>query len=487
MSGSALNKKPCLLIACLGNRNITVDGKYLESDSFREVTKELSEDIGNALSRIRLNILPDAIAKSEEDFFVREILLFATNQRDLNRNFQDTVYEAVLAEEKLRIEFPQLKEIKTEVLTGDPSNTLSMFQAFRFLIPQYLKHKDGLHVVFCQSGGTSQQKNALGLVLDFQLDPDQLKLLEVKFDPKTKISEAVWSSPDYLREITTLNQMEALIHLGNYGGAAGLIPAKGTLKVYRPALEWCQAISEYKLTSSQVVSPNFPEAVKKWFPFPAQWKEGNLFPQPEPDVAGSLVEKQIAGVQLKFSIAQYYYLKQDCINWLSWYYRFMEAVLANLLEKKAGVPFVSGDAARFEEVQKRLFDKAMMPGSRYRSFFCSEPEDQQKVSAGLPTQILVAQDFVSETFEKLINTFRETNSVLRNRDDDNGKRAQEGIDILRNSLMHRGEGFDWKKVERVFPAHSDVMQTTAELLDLLPEQNIFRRINQVILDKSRGL
>jgi hypothetical protein len=481
MKGSA-----CLLIACLGNRNITVDGKYLETENFRDLTRKLADDVENAVSRIRLNILPDAILKTEEEFVVQEVLLFATDQRDEKRNFQDTLFEAVLADAKLRIDFPHIKEIKTEVLTGDPSDTLSMFQTFRFLIPQYLNQNKNLQVVFCQSGGTSQQKNALGLVLDFQLDPDKLKLLEVKYDPKTKISEAVWSSPDYLREITTLNQMEALIQLGSYGGAAGLIPAKGPLKMYRSVLEWCQAISEYKLTAQQVQSPNFSESVKKWFPFPAQWKEGSLFTEPDSDVSDCLVRKQIAGIQLKFSIAQQFYQKQDCINWLSWYYRFMEALLANFVERKAGIPLATGDAGRFEEVQNLLIEKACCQGSHYLSFFQSDSESRQKVSAGIPTQILVAEEYASGPFEELISSFRDTNSVLRNRRSDKENRSHEGIDILRNSLMHRGEGFDLKKVERVFPNHNAIMESAARMLNLPSGQNIFLRINQAILDKSRG-
>lgn len=130
-----------MLIACVGNSDLMLDGQYLavrnhsgQLPSFREQTRALLAEGDTILSRLDAPLLRPLVAwlldRRAKDQTPLQIVLLATDQDPPHP--QDTVFAAQLLERWLLARFPQSSvACARDKLSGNPSDYDAMYRAIR--------------------------------------------------------------------------------------------------------------------------------------------------------------------------------------------------------------------------------------------------------------------------------------------------------------------------------------------------------------------
>ena len=216
-----------ILITNIGNRNIKYQGKvYSDLEwqgdrpstklSFRDWTKQLWDNFETEKDYIELNILD--VVLNQEDFKPNKVFIVVSNQEN-NPGFngQDTLHEGEIIRHLIRskyyIDDIEIKEIKEDV-TND--NYLMQFyqQFYAGLLHEY---KDA-YFIFCDAGGTGQQKTASKIMAEFMLPDNQWGIVYPKKDGSIEKKSQI----EY-RNIINKEQAIALVRKSQYEAALTIL------------------------------------------------------------------------------------------------------------------------------------------------------------------------------------------------------------------------------------------------------------------------
>jgi hypothetical protein len=180
-----------ILITNIGNRNIKYQGKlYSELESkekkvvsklnFREWTKWLFDNFETEKDYIKLNILETVL--NQENIKPDKIFVIVSNQEsNPDFNGQDTLYEGEIIKRLITSNY-QIKDVELKKLTEDVTNENYLMKFYQqFYVELLQKYKDA-NFIFCDAGGTGQQKTASKIMAEFMIPNSRWKIVYPKQD-----------------------------------------------------------------------------------------------------------------------------------------------------------------------------------------------------------------------------------------------------------------------------------------------------------------
>ncbi|MDR0981884.1 MAG: hypothetical protein LBM07_01395 [Culturomica sp.] len=216
-----------ILITNIGNRNIKYKGTLYSdlekrdnrpntSSTFREWTKALWENFDAEKESIQLNILDTVLKQYAFD----KLIIIVSNQED-NPNFnkQDTLYEGKIIREIIRQEYA-IEDVELKEMQGNVTDENSLLLFYQKLYADLLAQFKDADFVFCDAGGTGQQKTAAKIMAEFMLPDTQLKILYPKKDgsveEKTQVEYKNVINKEQAISLIRKSQYEAALNILGY-------------------------------------------------------------------------------------------------------------------------------------------------------------------------------------------------------------------------------------------------------------------------------
>lgn len=239
-----------ILISNIGNRNLKIDGKFIskifdsdENSSFREQTRLIAEQLkaGTLVSKPEPVIINEVIEKEKDQ--LEKVYLISSDMPDKLRNDQDTVFEGEILCHILKEIYPDIIfeniPFQASVFVHD-----ELFPSYRNFLLKIKKQESGKHIIYCDAGGTSQQKFAAKISLEYLFEPTQFTVYYVAQEQKGQSKVIRGESYEY-RKIIDLEHAIQAIHSAAYPLAKNLLIANG----YQPSGIECGLLEFIELRS----------------------------------------------------------------------------------------------------------------------------------------------------------------------------------------------------------------------------------------------
>jgi len=211
-----------ILITNIGNRNIIHNSEFIPIHLFRTITEQLLKNFECEKEHIQLNILNTALDfLKEKGNLPDKVFIVVSNQKDdLVNNIQDTLYEGEIIKKLIPDNYSsiQLDDIITKEITGsviDENYLMKFYQQFYTVLLQEYKDAD---FIFCDAGGTGQQKTAAKIMAEFMLLENQWKILYPLKDGSIQEKSQI----EY-RNIINKEQAIALVRKSQYEAALNIL------------------------------------------------------------------------------------------------------------------------------------------------------------------------------------------------------------------------------------------------------------------------
>lgn len=459
-----------LLISNIGNRNLKYRGDFIDKDTFRSKTRELLENYEQEREHLLLNIL-DVLLNQKKDEIER-VILFASNQEGVH-NHQDTVYEAGIMGRKIKEIYglpTEVKELKCSVVDNN-----ALLQRFRNMLKGIIRTYPDSDFILCDSGGTAQQKSSLKIITEYLLPEDKFRfyhITEQKGGP-SKITEV--NQREY-RRVIDAEQMIRLIEEGNYQGALSIhrlnSSEKGQDRKVEKLLQFAASRKAHLL--NETIKYAGPQGWKPYeqekFDFLVAYSKHVAVAQNYASFADFIKEEDFFYISELLSIAEYAYLLRDYNQSLLYYQIFVESYLYAVLKLK-GYDLTGND---YEKQMDRLVPAINQDASLKAEFARRGLRPDRK---GVPTLGLVCQHWEEdETHQQMMQSIFKINSKLHGRHKD-----IPGLDGLRNSYAHKGNGINTGKIMESIPGWEQIRSSWHRSLGM-PDQNIFVQMNKAIID-----
>ena len=415
-----------ILISNIGNRNLKINGKFIvknfdeeDMSSFRDQTRNIWDKLQNNDfdGTIDTVILNEFIEKEKED--LTKVILFSSDMPENVRNDQDTIFEGEILCYILRQKYPEIEfvniPIKASVFVHD-----ELFRHYRRLLTDLKSNHKGKHVVYCDAGGTSQQKFSIKIALEYLFKPEQFTVYYVAQEQKGRSKVMRGESYEY-RKIIDLEHAIQAIHSSSYPFAMKLLIANGYdhTGIECRLLEFIEFRSRFliketrKKANSLVVENQCPQSVKDYansLSFGKFEGWGKLLTQ----IEFFQICEILAIVQWKFSIGvieQAIHFFAMCIE------NYIHCVLKNQFQYDFG--------NRYED----SYSSFLVDFKNGRFIF---PENIDPNTRGLPPLIELASQIQHSKNMEICDCLKRMNSRTA--------RKSVGIDTLRNNYAHKGLG-----------------------------------------------
>ena len=423
-----------ILISNIGNRNLKVNGKFISNFfsggnkvSFREKTQKIWEQIQNKTFKGELEpvILNEVIEKEKNE--IRKVFLFSSNMPETLRNDQDTVYEGEILCYLLKQKYPQIEfenvSFNASVFVHD-----ELFQQYRTFLLDLKKHEANKKIIYCDAGGTSQQKFAVKIALEFLFDPKQFIVYYVAQEQTEKSKLMRGESYEY-RKIIDLEHVIQAIKSSSYNVATELLSshhiksfsAKGKL------LSFLDNRLRLFFHAAEIDAKQLQQTNK--FEVPA-FIDQYLKKEPTGKYVGweNILSKNDFFQLCEILIAaQWKYLNNQIEQAVHFFAMFYENYLLMIIQKHFGYKVRKSYDFYMEkliqDIQEGMFEL---------------PEGVLPVK-GIPLQIVFTEQLNEEKHIQLLQSLKKLNSILSGNKD--------GIDKIRNDYAHKGKAITKEKFE----------------------------------------
>jgi hypothetical protein len=475
-------KESCILISCIGNRNLLLNGAVISIDNFRNLTEEIWHKLSSSDTEqkklLHMQILPDAISVLEDTFSIDSIYLICSNQKDETVNHKDTIWEGRIMQFLLEQDGYKVKLIEME---NNPADVVEVYSVARRKCRDIVRAYPGKSFAFCNAGGAPAQKLGFAMSLELMLPEEKMHIIEVG-KVEGKKASASWGSLAHFRDHAAMYQAEILIKKGMYDAAQTILQAENrTHQNFLVLAGWCQSLIDFRMDAASIeieTSLAGKEIFKIW-PFAMQFRQGTLFPVMKADVRKVLVSDKPDGsrfflqeLQLLNAICDFYYFQKDAIPFFTWYYRFQETLIRHLVEHfYPSTNALSGN--NIKQIRNAVVGEAKQSVNFLNS---TKPESIQD---GIPTRLLLLREKDCGPFRNILQVFEDCNQQFRK-----GSRKNSGFDILRNQISHNGIGFGWQEIYEVLP-EADLEKHLNEISSAVNVSrgvgNLFENLNAVLI------
>ena len=483
-----------ILITNIGNRNIKYkgqvysslelkEGRGVKQSSFRDWTKQLLDNYENEKENIQLNIL-DTVLK-QTDVKPAKIIIVVSNQQDKAYNGQDTLYEGEVIKRLLSEKY-QITDIELKELTGNVTDENFLMQFYQKLYLELLQKFSNAYFVFCDAGGTGQQKTACKLMAEFMLSDAQWRILYPKEDGSIEEKMQV----EY-RNIINKEQAIALVRKSQYEAAlnvlGGNIHTNSNNKVFLLLL-----FAHFrKRRVSQQVRKIWDNTC-----LPARMDpciKSACFPKARPHnekLFNIMSEKSYIQMSELLYVAYHYYRTENFIDSLLSFVVFYETYIDKSLRlldneikkcfsaevgKKSGElteAYLKNEPTLFPETMKHAKDALKK---------CDTYTDYKSVP--LAIHLISEQDVICELCElaTILAPYIDFSKPDYNKDiiEENSIRS------IRNKLAHEGVYINGAELLIRSPHYEDLLKKCLKAWGLPVEEDVYEKMNRIIEEQIR--
>lgn len=440
------------ILANIGNRNIKYLNQGYSNDeipkgAFYTKTKFIWEN-QNELANVTPQILPAILREYPNS----NLIIFTSNQSPPFS--QDTYYEGLILEEILKLDFPNVQTTAIEMDGINPTNEDDLIQWFKSKIG-YLIHiyPDSEFIVY-NTGGTTQQKNALKTIVEFYLKQqittekkkkEVYRLFQGIEDKNggTTIEEIKRTATEKLNQLINV---KLLITHFNYTGALQLgtdILNKNANKILEyTSLRWN---GRWDIIDRQFHRDTFNKALKSK-------KEFNVIDEADiknlrkgESIFLNLVPKYFRNCKTLISKAYNQQLIADYTGSILTFHQFIESFILAFVESNSEFKV----ASNYREMGKSLI------------LYLNENDGKSMIKlfgekltfVTFPSILFFAIKLTKNYFQSYLSLFesiKETQSIFKSSKYSEGKM----LDSLRNAVAHKGKGVS----EETFTTYKPLME-----------------------------
>jgi len=456
------------LFSNIGNRNLTYKGNYIEdyikkeklNEDFRSFTEKLWNNIDREkpyLEPVILNTLLDEIHEE-----IDEVILFSSQQKSVDRINQDTVFEGEILTYLLKGIYPGLS-FSNSPFSAPVFEYNRLIRSFRKSFLSFIRENPEKPVIYCDAGGTSQQKFAAKIMLEYLFDSESLDVYYVSLgkDYKSKVEKA---DPYEYRKVIDKENIGIAIDVFAYDAALRILAGKNLQmkdkKEYK-LIEFVSLRSKLLFNSAQKQAKNLT-GMKGIQSFNFVSEYANWEPLGEYDP----FKKFLSGKNF-FRLCEYLALAGRNLNnenysLAVWNFVQFQEIYCYFVIKELGYNLASNYQWEMSRLQKEA-------KKRFRNVAIRWPENT--VPPGLPFLFEVARNVEGEMNHKVLDAFYKTNSQF------NSGNGFFGLDAMRNKYAHEGEVVEKEKLIGQ-PYYNDILNLFK--LFGMNERKIYQEMNEAI-------
>ncbi len=423
-----------ILISNIGNRNLKLDGKFIskifdadENISFREQTFFIWEQIQKNSCKGLLEpvILNEVIEKEKVE--LKKVILFSSDMPDTMRNDQDTIFEGEILCYILKQFYPEIEFINVpfhaSVFVHD-----ELFLEYHRYLSKMKNEYFGFQIIYCDAGGTSQQKFAVKISLEYLFEPIQFIVYYVAQEQKGKSTIMRGESYEYRKIIDKEHAIQA-INSSSYQLANKLLTEQGFQKtgMIHNIIMFLDFRSRFLLKEAQHSAMllnkglNCPEFVKNY-----------LHTVPLGNYNGwenILTNAQFFQLCEILSIVQWKFTLGIIEQGIHFFSMFIENYIYYSLSHTFNYQF----DVNYEKAYAKLIED-------FEAQLINLPSDIDPNKKGLPTLIELTSQIIDFKNVKITQSIKNLNSRT--------SKKQVGIDTLRNNYAHKGKGVNRESLEK---------------------------------------
>ena len=459
------------LFSNIGNRNITYKGFYIDDYlkkeninkklNFKTYTKKLLDSYEQEEDYIKPLIINTLIDKVKNE--IDEVIIFSSDQKNIIRTDQDTFYAGEILANLLKKIYPEIS-FRNIVLKCSVVEHNQLIRTFRSKYREFKNEKPAKQIIYCDAGGTSQQKFASKIILEYLFNAEDLKVYYVSQE-KTGKSTITDGDPHEYRKIIDKEHIFTAIKTFSYKAALSILGGSNLKQqntVQYKLIDFARMRSDlmYDDARNKAKDLSYTNDCKN-LKFITDYS--NSTPLGNYKLFNEFINKSDFFIITEIlSIAQRNVIYENYSFAVLNFYRFQELYLYSII-KKLGYDL----SDNFDNDKNRLNKEAR---KKFKNVY--EKYHGNKFMAGLPLYILVGENLNNKLNRKIIDVFKKTNSQLN---DYSG--TVWGIDYLRNQFAHKG-----KTVLKETLITQPYYKELTGLFDIfgLPETNIYETMNSSI-------
>ena len=466
-----------ILLANIGNRNLKYEGAFLTkvfsdkslsgNESFRERTKALlsSLDAGESLEKFDAVIIPEVLKKDR--LGIEKVIFFSSDMPEGIRNDQDTIFEGEILCRIFRSQYPTIKFIN-QPFRAKVFNHDELFNTYRPYLERIRREYAGYKIIYCDAGGTSQQKLAAKISLEYLFKPDQLVIFYVAQNENGKSELMAGESYEY-RRIIDMEHIFRAIRSSCYSDAIGLLTDIG-IKPDKPKGRLVKFLEfRYRLLQKETLIEAKQLAISQVYStgFVSDFCKGNAIG--DYNQCSELMDEDtffrlceiLALFKRKFNQG----VTEQAIHYFAMFSEnYIYSVIKEYYSYDLMGNFYESEGYRLvRDVQNGIIkiENTIIRSDRM----------------GLPLAILVAQTIDDEFNKKILRIIRNCNSIISDYKIPN--KAFLGLDYYRNKYAHHGKAVLQKDLEKQ-PYYSDLW----EIFNLfgMPKKCIYEKMNEEVIE-----
>lgn len=465
-----------ILLANIGNRNLKYDGAFLTkglsdkpfagNESFREKTKVLlsSLEAGEKTEKLEAVIIPEVLTK--EGLEIETVIFFSSDMPESIRNDQDTIFEGEILCRILHSQYPHIKFInhpfKAKVFNHD-----ELFKSYRTYLESIRKEYADYKIIYCDAGGTSQQKLAVKISLEYLFKPEQLLIFYVAQNENGESELMAGESYEY-RRIIDMEHIFRAIHSSSYSDAAELLSDTG-VNSDKPKGRMIRFLEfRYRLLQKEAMNEARQLLNCKKYSICFIHDFNDQIALGDYDQCLEVVNEEtffllceiLALFKRKFNQG----ITEQAVHYFA---MFCENYVYSVITENLDYDLIG----HYESEASRLIQDL-------KDGITDIDESSVRIDrAGMPLFILVAETIDNEFNKKVLKIIRNCNSIIS--DYKKQTKIFFGLDYYRNKYAHHGTALLQKDLERQ-PYYSDLW----EIFNLfgMPKKCIYEKMNEEVIE-----
>jgi len=464
-----------ILFSNIGNRNILYKGKtieeYLETPesrygTFKDFTNYLLENFENEKHNIQLAILDKLLDKIHHE--IHTVVIFSSNQKNVERTDQDTIYAGEILVKLFSELYPTLTFINDPVLCTIYDHN-QLIRTYRSKFNNYLNELKWEKVVYCDAGGTSQQKFASKIMLEYLLNEDQY---EVYYIPLVQLGISTIQKTDgyEYRQVIDRENIRQALKIYAYPSALQIMEAeklsiRNNLKNMIKFLElrFYQVYNDASCLAKNLSNTKDFSGYKCIMDYAIKKPLGNYRGFEEIMTKNKFFElcEILELSRANFKIDNYSYA---ILNLLQFQEKYLYCALSKL-----GYPLNKD----YEVYSYRLLSEAP---DKYPEVNKLKNHDGRLIS-GLPLFITIASYISNPVHQKILHAFFNSNSHLSKY---RKNKKFRGLDSLRNKFAHEGKLVNINELQE--------QSYYVEIIDIykifgLPDTIVYDEMNEELISR----
>jgi hypothetical protein len=434
---------------------------------FKKFTKYLNANLGKYQNELSINILNSLLDKLHHK--IDKSVLFVSAGKGSSRTSQDTIYAGKIICTILSEQYPNI-HFSTTVIKCSVVAVDELIKTYRSIFTKYHSTNPGKHLIYCDAGGTSQQKLASKVNIEY-IFPE--KLYEVYYISQFKEGEskAIKLKNIEYRQIIDKEHVRNSISIGAYSAAVNIFINRNLQPLEKEVillLKFCQyrqgnLKSEAEIIAKQLLNTKLfskDPFIVEYLSKPAYCNFINFSELVSQSDFYTLCDiAEIAFFQLEKEMFSEFVLK---------IFQFIEYYLYATIGHCYGYDLTS-EKKHYKE-KDRLLKEAEIKFPNLR-----EKWPTGALQTSVPLYVKILENTNIDVNKKILHIISECNSLLRVAPRGNNFY---GLDTFRNKLAHNGKLVEGPKLQK-----QDYFESLKKIKVIigLPKKNSYDRVNELIM------